>query len=67
VANRPPVSDTELAKEFRLRRIEGSVLDAITYPALRICLANCVELRKKHYESQHPTPDLKRLAAGDTD
>lgn len=67
MANRVPVSDAELAKEFRLRRIQGSALDAITHPALRICLAACVELRKKHHESQHPTPDLKRLAAGDTD
>jgi len=67
MANRPPVSDPELAKEFRLRHVRGSALDAITNPALRICLATCAELRKKQHESQHPKPDLKRLAAGDTD
>ena len=67
MANRPPVSDAELAKEFRLRHVRGSALDAIAHPALRICLAACVGLRKKHHESQYPTPDLKRLAAGDTD
>jgi hypothetical protein len=67
MANEPPVSDTELAKEFRLRHVRGSALDAITNPTLRICLVTCAELRKRHHESQHPTPDLKRLAAGDTD
>ena len=67
MANEPPVSDAELTKEFRLRHVRGSALHAITHPALRICLATCVELRKKQHESQHPKPDLKRLAAGDTD
>lgn len=66
MAIRLPVSDPELAKEFRLRHVRGSVLDAITHPALRICLTTCAERRKKHHEP-HPAPDLKRLAAGDTD
>lgn len=67
MAERIPVSDAELAKEFRLRRVRGSAVDAVTNPALRICLTTCAELRKKQHEVQQPDPDLKRLAAGDSD
>ena len=67
MADRIFVSEADLAKEFRIRHVSGSALDAITNRALRICLTTCAELRKRQHESQQPDPDLKRLAAGDTD
>jgi hypothetical protein len=67
VTERIPVSEAELAKEFRLRRVRGSAVDAVTNPAIRICLTTCAELRKKQREPQQPDSDLKRLAAGDSD
>lgn len=67
MADRVPVTDVDIAREFRLRHFAGSPADAITNPALRICLANCAELRKKRAQADQPTLDGKRLAAGDTD
>ncbi|WP_133300350.1 hypothetical protein [Paraburkholderia lacunae] len=64
---RIPVSDDDIAREFRLRHLRGSAVDAVTNPALRICLANCAELRKKQKRTDQPTSDGKRLAAGDTE
>lgn len=34
----PPVTDVMVAREFRLQRIGGSAVDAITNPAVRRCL-----------------------------
>lgn len=65
-----PVTDADMAREFRLRHVRGSSLDAITHPALRICLARCAEARHRHNRQQRaeqPTLDGKRLAAGDID
>jgi len=67
MAERIPVTDIDIAREFRLQRIAGSVVDAVVNPALRICLSNCAELRKKQCQADQPTPDGKRLASGDTD
>ncbi len=67
MAERIPVTDIDIAREFRLRRIAGSAVDAVVNPALRICLSNCAELRKKQRQADQPTPDGKRLASGDTD
>ncbi len=67
MTGRIPVSDDDIAREFRLRHVRGSAVDAVTNPALRICLANCAELRKKRALPDHPMPDGKRLAAGDTE
>ncbi|MFL9960444.1 hypothetical protein PQR02_04770 [Paraburkholderia sediminicola] len=67
MADRIPVTNVDIAREFRLRHLAGSPVAAITNPALRICLVNCAELRMKHAKSEQPTPDGKRLAAGDTD
>ncbi|MDQ7981371.1 hypothetical protein QYH69_29495 [Paraburkholderia sp. SARCC-3016] len=67
MSERIPVTDVDIVREFRLRRIRGSATDAITNAALRICLANCAELRKKQKQPDQPTPDGKRLAAGDTE
>lgn len=67
MAERIPVTEAELAQEFRRRGVRGSAVDAVTNPALRICLTTCAELRKKQNAVQQPGPDLKRLASGDTD
>lgn len=67
MADTIPISDADIAKEFRLRHVRGSAVDAVTNPALRICLTNCAELRKKQQQSDQSTPDGKRLAAGDTE
>ncbi len=67
MADRVPVTNAEIAKESRDRHVRGSAVDAITNPAIRICLIVCAELRKKHPEPTPSEPDLKRLAAGDTD
>ena len=67
MAGRMPVNDAELAREHRRRHVRGSAVDAITNPALRICLANCAQISRKHEGSKQPPPDGKRHAAGDTD
>jgi hypothetical protein len=67
MTDRIPVSDADIAREFRLRHVRGSLGDAATNPALRICLTNCAELRKKQKRPDQSTPDGKRLAAGDTE
>jgi hypothetical protein len=65
MAKRIPVTDVDIARELRLRQLPGS--PATVIPALRICLANCAELRKKRAQADQPTLDGKRLAAGDID
>lgn len=65
MAERIPVTDIDIAREFRLRQLPGS--PSTVTPALRICLANCAELRKKRAQTDQPTLDGKRLAAGDID
>lgn len=67
MAERIPVTDIDIAREFRLRRIAGSTVEALANPALRICLSNCAELRKKQHHADQPKPDGKRLASGDMD
>jgi hypothetical protein len=65
MAKRIPIDEVDIAREHRLRHLPGSPANAI--PALRICLANCAELRKKRAIPDQPTLDGKRLAAGDTE
>jgi hypothetical protein len=67
MAERIPVTEIDIAREFRLRRIAGSTVKALANPALRICLSNCAELRNKQRHADQPKPDGKRLASGDTD
>jgi hypothetical protein len=67
MAKRIPVTDADIEREHRLCDLRGSALDSITNPALRICLANCAELRKKRALPEQLTLDGKRLAAGDTE
>lgn len=59
--------DEVIAREHRLRHVAGSPVDALTNPALRICLANCAQARERQRTQSQPTPDGKRLAAGDTE
>ena len=67
MAERLPVSDADIVREHRLRRFPGSATDALTNPAMRICLANLAELRKKCEPPIDNAVDQKRLAAGDTE
>ncbi|MFL9892816.1 hypothetical protein [Paraburkholderia sp. RL17-381-BIF-C] len=61
------MTDADIAREHRLCHLRGSALDSISNPALRICLANCAELRKKRALPEQTMPDGKSLAAGDTE
>ncbi|MFM0646890.1 hypothetical protein PQR14_21410 [Paraburkholderia bryophila] len=61
------IGDAEIAREFHLRKVRGPTANAVGNAALRICLANCVHLRKKEPQQAPPTSDGKRLAAGDSD
>jgi hypothetical protein len=67
MTRRLPVTDADIAREHRLCHLRGPALDSITNPALRICLANCAELRKKRALPEQTTLDGKRLAAGETE
>ncbi|HVI90688.1 MAG TPA: hypothetical protein VM659_20490 [Dongiaceae bacterium] len=67
MAGRISVTDVDIAREFRLRRVAGPAINALRNPALRLCLRNCAELRKKQLHADQPTPDGKRLASGDPD
>ncbi|WP_212746881.1 hypothetical protein, partial [Burkholderia sp. 4NA327C10] len=40
-----PVTDAMIAREFRLQRVRGSAVDAITNPLIRRCLALGAEAR----------------------
>jgi hypothetical protein len=64
---RTAVSDEIIAREHRLRHLRSTTVCSITYPALRICLANCVRLRQERTEPSQITPDGKHLAAGDAE
>lgn len=61
------ITDADLAREFLLLRCIGPPSVAITNPRIRICLANCAEIRQRREQPRDSTPDLKRLAAGDKD
>jgi len=65
MTERIAVTDIDIAREHRIRRLPGSPSSAL--PALRICLANCAALRKKRAPRDQPMLDGKRLAAGDID
>jgi hypothetical protein len=66
--DRIPVTTEEIAREFRLLRLNGNASEAITNPAIRICLTACAELRKRGAATTKPAEaDMKRRAAGDTE
>ncbi|WP_124595909.1 hypothetical protein [Burkholderia stagnalis] len=66
---RIPVTDAMVAREFRLQRVPGSALDAITNPLIRRCLALGAEARAAREDAAHPIShrDAKSRAANDTD
>ncbi|QBQ98187.1 hypothetical protein [Paraburkholderia pallida] len=67
MTKRLPVSDLEIAREHRLGRYSGSAADAITNPAMRICLTNLAEMRKKREQPADQPLDGKCRAAGDSE
>lgn len=62
-----PVSDVMVAREFRLQRIGGSAVDAITNPAIRRCLEAGARARAASESHAPPaaTRDAKSRAAND--
>jgi len=68
MADSTPITDEELASEFRLLGLSGKPSDALNNPAIRTCLTACAELRKRRTAAAHlAQADLKRRAAGDND
>ncbi|ENH6340899.1 hypothetical protein ABWH74_004289 [Burkholderia vietnamiensis] len=65
-----PVTDAMIAREFRLQRVPGSAVDAITNPLIRRCLALGAEARAVREAVATPIPptrDAKARAANDND
>ncbi|MDN7662701.1 hypothetical protein [Burkholderia cenocepacia] len=64
-----PVTDAMIAREFRLQRVPGSAVDAITNPLIRRCLALGAEARAARETAAEPTAycDAKSRAANDFD
>lgn len=63
----PPVTDFEIAREFRLQRTPGSAVDAITNPAVRRALEAGARARAARTPSEpiHRPADAKSRAAND--
>lgn len=64
-----PVTDAMTAREFRLQRVPGSAVDAITNPLIRRCLELGAEARAVREAGAEPTVyrDAKSRAANDID
>ncbi|MDN7428992.1 hypothetical protein [Burkholderia sp. AU45388] len=64
-----PITDAMIAREFRLQRVPGSAVDAITNPLIRRCLTLGAEARAAREASIEPSPfrDAKSRAANDND
>ena len=61
-------TDAELREAHRAARLSIPLEKAMQYPALAICLTKTAEiLAKRHRPNASSRPDLKKLAAGDTD
>ncbi|MEX3951997.1 hypothetical protein AB4Y40_30110 [Paraburkholderia sp. EG287B] len=68
MAERIPVTDAEIVREHRLRRIPGSAIDALANPAMRTCLAVLAGQRKqREIPPSGQLVDNKRRAAGDSE
>jgi hypothetical protein len=71
--DRMPISEEEIAREFRLQRrlhVLSTPAKLYSCPALHTCLSVCAEIRKRREINSPPTStpvDLKRIAAGDND
>ncbi len=63
----PPVSDFDIAREFRLQRTPGSAVDAITNPAVRRALEAGARARAARESNEQPRHviDAKSRAAND--
>ena len=65
---RIPVTDAMVAREFRLQRVPGSAVDAITNPLIRRCLALGAEARRaRRRRATGFHRDAKTRAANDND
>lgn len=64
-----PITDTMIAREFRLQRCRGSAVDAITNPLIRRCLEIGARARAMRESVDAPTEsrDAKLRAANDLD
>ncbi|MCA7976778.1 hypothetical protein LGM57_10645 [Burkholderia cepacia] len=64
-----PITDAMIAREFRLQRLPGSAVDAITNPLIRRCLALGAEARAAREEAAPVLShrDAKSRAANDTE
>ncbi|MCW3644078.1 hypothetical protein K6Y74_12635 [Burkholderia cenocepacia] len=62
-----PITDAMIAREFRLQRVPGSAVDAITNPLIRRCLALGAEARAAREADAAPAVyrDAKSRAAND--
>lgn len=61
-----PVTDVMVAREFRLQRLGGSAVDAITNPSVRRCLEAGARARASNAGTEQPYPiDAKSRAAND--
>ena len=63
---RIPVTDAMVAREFRLQRVPGSAVDAITNPLIRRCLALGAGARRARRRRNRFSPRETR-AANDND
>lgn len=64
-----PITDAMIAREFRLQRVPGSAVDAITNPLIRRCLELGAEARAAREAAGEPPVyrDAKSRAANDID
>lgn len=64
-----PVTDVMVAREFRLQRLGGSAVDAVTNPAVRRCLEAGARARAAGEAHIQPVAmrDAKSRAANDND
>lgn len=63
---RIPVTDAMVAREFRLQRVPGSAVDAITNPLIRRCLALGAEARAAREDAAQPVFTATRRPAPPT-
>ncbi|WP_186040614.1 hypothetical protein [Burkholderia gladioli] len=65
----PPVSEFDIAREFRLQHRPGSAVDAITNPAVRRALEAGARARAAREANESPrlVVDAKSRAANDFD
>jgi hypothetical protein len=65
-----PVTDAMIAREFRLQRMPGSPMEAVTNPLLRRCLEMGARARAEREAREEPRRqhrDGKQRAANDND